>query len=90
MTVQTETTESSLNVLSEDTNRTAEDATKNAPYTIWIQSNHFHDDNSAYSLLEIKKLIRRDLFNLVTEVGENLAGIVHLISLMATYGMEPP
>ena len=76
MTDQTETTESSPNILSEDTNRTAEDATKNAPYTIRIQSNRFHDDNSAYSSHEIKKLIRRDLFNRVTEVGENLAGIM--------------
>jgi len=53
-----------------------DETTKGAPYTLRIQSNRLFDDNSTYTATDIKKLLDRDLFNRVTEMGENLPGIL--------------
>lgn len=53
-----------------------DETTKGARYTLRIQSNHLFYDNSAYTASDIKKLLDRDLVNRVTEMGENLPGIL--------------
>lgn len=50
-----------------------EDGAKSV-YPIRIQSFRLHDDKGDYSSHELKKLVRRDLMNRVTEIGESLAG----------------
>jgi hypothetical protein len=79
MTNQTETRVSS-SMLSGDRDfdgQTAKGAAAKIPsYTLRIQSNRFHDDDSIYSAHEIKKLLKQDLFNRVTEIGDNLAGVM--------------
>jgi hypothetical protein len=74
-TNSTETPVSSLNsMLSEDIDETTKGAAKNAPYTLQIQSKRFYDDDSAFSAHKIKKLLKHDLFDRITEIGVNLAG----------------
>ena len=75
MTNQTETPVSS-NILSGDID--GQGATKNSPspYILRIQSNRLHDDDSIYSAHEINKLLKHDLLDRVSEIGDNLAGIM--------------
>lgn len=76
-TDQTETpdelqTPASADALSRDIYLAAKITTPNSPYTLRVQSCRFYDDQSPFFSQEIKDVIKRDLFNRVTEANEGL------------------
>jgi hypothetical protein len=45
-------------------------------YEIRTQSSYLHDDGSVFEAHEINQLLEKDLTNRITQVGENLAGLM--------------
>ena len=45
-------------------------------YEIRTQSSYFHDDTTVFSAAQLVELLKNDLTNRVTQVGDNIAGIM--------------